>query len=1141
MIEPQQRPFITNVQDFLKSAQTGLVSEFTPIRDLQRNVMWTAGRPIKTTNYADEFEQIAGAVGKAEADVIRLRDLVIAPIKDIAQDFNTYLFLRRAKNRLTVDPKKRMVGDYTLKRIDDELWQLEGKVGSNNITRMEKQAEQYQRVMDDALRLQVESGRMTEELYQLIKKQNDFYAPYKMLKYLETSEGVAGAGRNVISTEKLAKRITGVSQADLAVNNILQESAEIIVKSRMLAEKNKKMLLLDELVKYETKFIKRAHPDRYYRIDQDTAGEILNQLYLQVAGSRNPQLLEQSMVKVGQAIQFARESGLTVSQRNLSKALGRAQIGGVQSGGKVSLRAFTSEVVAHELGHSFDKAIGKKLKNVFGTQRNVDVRFSSKINEPPAINPMTGKRTIGRNEFQKELSNLVNYTGLGGTPAYRNSAKERFAEFINLYIHSPKKAKELAPTWTEYFERRILPDKDMTSLVERLSNFFHKVDKLPNIHTKLKQLDNNSYLETAIRAAFPKKAPQIGFRPGTKAQPGNVIVPYYKDGKLTAIEVSEDVATAIAGLNGPQTSLVGKALSVFRAPLLYGATGANMAFQVRNLFFADLPRAALVSRYGIRNIRDLVEFPVDWAYSLFTSMKGNFGKPNELYMEWLRSGAANSTIQRMLTPQTFRPTLGLKQPWTGKRVANIPNEFVLDNVSKFASAIEETSKITGLRRAFRIEGIDKLPAGKARDQAMSRIVTEIRNYSGSPDFLRKGRHTGDLNLLFMFFNARLQGVTADLKRLGGMTGKREQVAMWTRLAGAIGAPTTALAIYNLLPGNRENYEKIDQRQKENYWMIPAPGKTFTNRDGLEVQEYYRLPKREVSQWFANLIENAVQFAFDKDPKAALTFAEDFLENISPINIDGDSATERLEAAVSGFNPAFKAPFEIATGRDTFRHRSVEPEYMKNAPSEERYHHDTPEIYVKIANTEIAKKLGLGPLMIEQALSSFTAGGITQFVPRKPEPGRSALANNPVGRIFYRSGTVADEKEEDALKSARENEGAEQVRVRRATDQAMREIAEQQLSPAETSAKIREIRSTDRKVAEKVRDRVLERERGMRGVDRVISSLGVSSGARAEFIIEMLREMTPDGRKAYVRELRTKRILTPEVGAQINRKEPGLLK
>lgn len=59
-----------------------------------------------------------------------------------------------------------------------------------------------------------------------------------------------------------------------------------------------------------------------------------------------------------------------------------------------------------------------------------------------------------------------------------------------------------------------------------------------------------------------------------------------------------------------------------------------------------------------------------------------------------------------------------------------------------------------------------------------------------------------------------------------------------------------------------------------------------------------------------------------------------------------------------------------------------------------------------------------------------------------------------------------------------------------------------------------------------------RARGVSSMDRLVMSLGIEDGERARFISNSLKSMEPGQRTMYLNELRSKKILTPKVNAQI---------
>jgi len=301
----------------------------------------------------------------------------------------------------------------------------------------------------------------------------------KQAKIYPGSAGYLKQFRNLITDEELvknpvmsyAKRAAEIEKDIAATKNLNDMVAEF--GKPVKAFKNEQEALIAGYKPIYPKGTKIG----FYKGEIDTAKAVLEQIQLQnfrQGGATLPQLLEQSMVKVGKAIQFAEESGLKVLKKGGRKSVGgSATLGGIAKSGVVNLKAFTSDVIAHELGHSFDTGLSKVINS---------------------------KRI-----FQQELTNVTNFTKLGGSASYRASAVERFADFVDLYIHNPKKALEIAPEFTKEFEENILGQGKIAELVSNLADFFQKVDGLPNIKTALKELDGNNYLETAIRKAFPKK------------------------------------------------------------------------------------------------------------------------------------------------------------------------------------------------------------------------------------------------------------------------------------------------------------------------------------------------------------------------------------------------------------------------------------------------------------------------------------------------------------------------------------------------------------------------------------------------------------------------------------------------------------
>ena len=381
----------------------------------------------------------------------------------------------------------------------------------------------------------------------------------------------------------------------------------------------------------------------------------------------------------------------------------------------------------------------------------------------------------------------------------------------------------------------------------------------------------------------------------------------------------------------------------------------NATFMVKNAFFRDPVRLALLSRYGINmknpNLEEIIRFPLDWIEAISSAYRGNFGSPDELYMRWLQSGAGFTDMQSLMVSETL---------FEDKSKKNLMN-----TVAKFASALEQSTKLLGFKRAIRMEKFfldlssnNVSDTIKLQQHKLKEIAAEIRRYSGSPDFWRHGMKVkGQASLMFMFLNARIQGVTADLARLGGRRGYTSEA--WTNLAIGVGLPTLGLALLNYHDDEaREYYEKQNEVERHNYYMIPK-GTYYLDDNGEKRQEFWTIPKDDTAKIFSSMVESFVKFWKDGDPAAFSEFFYGFFEDISPIGISGDTKIERLESAMSSLNPVLKTPFEMVSARNFYYHTDVIPRRMENYAPEDQKRSTTPEVFVRLGQV-----LGQSPLMLE---------------------------------------------------------------------------------------------------------------------------------------------------------------------------------
>lgn len=864
--------------------QQYLVSAMSPLRRLEDKVFKLSGSSRIGIDLSRKFEQIAGAPARAEADIIRFDNLISSKVHGDELNFNEFLFLNRAKNRVG---RELETGDWDIPKIEQGLKDLEAHVGTDKMLHFQKVADDFQNQMDEVLRLQVLSGRMSPVVYDQVKTMNDFYAPFRVLTKLNEFE--QSTGRAIDTGTELVKAIRGVKQEDLKLGDMLMAARENILKGRILAEKNLKM---------------------------------------------------------------------------------------------------------------------------------------------------------------QELAGLTEWDKAG------------------------------------VFVKKVAADAE---------------------------------------------APR-----------GKALVHYFDEGTKHGLLVDPDVAKSIQGMNETEAGIVMKMLGMSSSTFRAGATTANAAFQVVNALGADLPRLALMSKYGVLEgktfknaVFETVRLPIDWTYALSTSIKGNFGKPNDLYMQWLDSGAARSTIQDSLRDMSSKGVVASN--------ATVRKHGVLDAVGDFANAIEETAKIAGLKRGLRMEGFEKA-SPEAQKRIMEGVAAEVRNYAGSPDFMRRGLKTQDANLIFMFFNARIQGVASDFSRLAlGRDGWKRSALTTAKMASTIGIPTVALWNINNFDENRKDFELVPKAERDNYWMLPrynkdGSPKRFTNEEGQSVRDYWRVPKREIVKMFANTTEAFMDFARDRDPQGVLDLGIKLLENVSPLSIEGADIPERMESIISSTNPLVKAPIQFGLGRNTFFKRETVPVRLQGGiggiSPEKQFTESTPKLFVRMAEQfpDFLPERLRSPLYLEQLTQDLSAGLVTQFLKGKPQEGREEWTTYPVLKRFVRTQFVANDKDVKLVKELDRASTDARIDQTRYAEDFLDSLP--LLPPDKRTAAVQELLSKDDQTFDRLVNVFEGRMRGWNADDKRVGMLQVQDGSRAEFIARKMQEMTPAERIQYYQSLVQKNLISEEVALQL---------
>jgi hypothetical protein len=229
------------------------------------------------------------------------------------------------------------------------------------------------------------------------------------------------------------------------------------------------------------------------------------------------------------------------------------------------------------------------------------------------------------------------------------------------------------------------------------------------------------------------------------------------------------------------------------------------------------------------------------------------------------------------------------------------------------------------------------------------------------------------------------------------------------------------------------------------------------------------------------------------------------------------------------NPLIKAPAEVATGRDMYRHRAIVPDSMKKASPEQQYTDVTPEVFKKLADAmpDVTPEVFRSPLILENMTKNMTAGLITQFLPRKPVEGRGSIENTPLLQRFQALPFTDRKQFNDQIRELERNAADDYLTRHRKAIEVVNRAKTEGLSPV-----LREVakQTKDPKLIQQAVDLWIAEKNGVTGDERRILALPVEQ--RAQYIASQLKSASPEEKTAIIRNYARKRILTEGVAAPL---------
>lgn len=267
------------------------------------------------------------------------------------------------------------------------------------------------------------------------------------------------------------------------------------------------------------------------------------------------------------------------------------------------------------------------------------------------------------------------------------------------------------------------------------------------------------------------------------------------------------------------------------------------------------------------------------------------------------------------------------------------NFFSSDNVAKSAKELINPPLLKRLGNG--IEKFNNLTESAPRLAEFKRVANKTGDMQKalfaandvSTNFSRGGDITKHIDSVTPYLNASVQGLDKLVRQF-----KNKPIETVLKGATAITAPTLVL---NYINKDNPNYQQLDDRTKDTYFLIPKEDGTF-----------FKLPKsRELGVLFGSLTERILR-KNQGDKKAFSNFRNTLKTNFGP--------TSPAENNI--FSPLL---INLPKNKD-FANRTIVPQSMQDRSPQLQYDETTSEIGKKIG--EIAN---LSPKQVDYVIKSYT--------------------------------------------------------------------------------------------------------------------------------------------------------------------------
>lgn len=461
---------------------------------------------------------------------------------------------------------------------------------------------------------------------------------------------------------------------------------------------------------------------------------------------------------------------------------------------------------------------------------------------------------------------------------------------------------------------------------------------------KMVSLGKRQQLAQTI-AGLSKELPELVQKTNISGMKNTISV--FENGKKVNYLVPEEVADAARGMSEESLVMLAKILKVPTDLFRTMTTGINPEFLLPN-----------VSRDVQSAIFNTGTNPLKWVAGLY-----HYAKQDAVYQDFLKAGGKTSrvSINRPFLKQTAQEVSG-----QGFKIKS-PKDIIrgLEMLSQYS---EQPTRISVFQDAYK----KALKKGFSQEDALSEAAYWAQE--GTVNFARRGSKMPNINAIYAYLNARIQGIDRMFRTI-----KKEPGKASLRFGISFLAPSLALYAWNSRNPDYYNERILSKRDKQDnfIFMLPKP---------VGEIRYLKIPKAEVGK-IVNPVEASLDWAKGKGGDVWSSIGS-VLKSFSPIDNWGGVIPTAINPLVeNAFNKDFYTGYDLV------------PEYKENYPKAYQDSSYTGPLY-RFAG----QKLNMSPAKIQNLVEGYGGGmmRIADWGAGKILPDKYKSAKNEQGADINRT-------------------------------------------------------------------------------------------------------------------------------------------